>query len=782
MYRSGLSHALDRWQVYWVHAVQARMTATRAVLHFRDGLTARVYTRWCEHVQWRLHARKLQTRCAKRMVLKFTAAAFSSWSFNARSRKKMRTRIERTVLRLVHIREAAVFDAWHTNFLTRQSALTSVLRRLTCRQLHKAFSCWEHFVVERHSKQAQQKVWASLMQRMSSRRRIASARQAFREWLSWNGYVRKKKHLCRCAIARLTHRQLALAMNLWRRVLQETANSRIAAQAEQLMRSQSSLETSHKDLKAAQEKLERMFAQLASYREAQALRLNACRVKRNMHACFVLWHLGVSSMRSRHQRLTNGIAALSARAVRKRLNAAFVHWRNHVFIVADLIARGREKRWLMKVRLDRGRCLWAFKRWLAAVNAASEEDAVLFARQTRMTHMLARLSHGELSRAYAVWFQLVAFKQKRARLLQRATGRLFQASLARALGVWQQYWMRSVQVRATARRALLHFRGGLIARVYTLWSEYAEWRVRLRTVESRLRFRCCRSIKYRLFKAWRVVAGKQRVLSDERDAIWSLHVHYRERQRRLRQLHSTFAAWQIAAIRLQQGPEGSTGMKSTALRWATSMVAPIDDDVAEHVKDSRAQEHAVTATETARAAAEETAQKLSQEQAARASAEERANQEALRVEKLTSVIQRAEQRARAMDATIAEKSQRLAAAEAQLSRLVFTGTYADDSDVSNDTSTQTLLSRRSLLLPPHRLADGSGISLSFQQSLQQLGVEDAGSTSEELGSSSGSEDASYDPWRPVVDMASGSPPEKDRSTTRRKPSRIHGFVAQHGPS
>ena len=86
-------------------------------------------------------------------------------------------------------------------------------------------------------------------------------------------------------------------------------------------------------------------------------------------------------------------------------------------------------------------------------------------------------------------------------------------------------------------------------------------------------------------------------------------------------------------------------MKTSAAQWAASMTAPTDDDLAQ---------------------AETVVDKLAQEQAAKLVAEERAKQEALtRVEQLTAVIHRAEQRARAMDLTIAEKSERLAAAEAQ---------------------------------------------------------------------------------------------------------------------
>ena len=129
------------------------------------------------------------------------------------------------------------------------------------------------------------------------------------------------------------------------------------------------------------------------------------------------------------------------------------------------------------------------------------------------------------------------------------------------------------------------------------------------------------------------------MLADERDARWSLHIHYREGQRRQRQKQCCFTVWRITVIKLQGAPANSRSMKTAAVQWVASMTAPTDDDLAR---------------------AEPVVDKLAQEQAAKLVAEERAKQEALtRVEQLTAVIHRAEQRARAMDLTIAEKSERL---------------------------------------------------------------------------------------------------------------------------
>jgi len=162
------------------------------------------------------------------------------------------------------------------------------------------------------------------------------------------------------------------------------------------------------------------------------------------------------------------------------------------------------------------------------------------------------------------------------------------------------------------------------------------------------------------------------------------------------------------------------------------------------------------------------------EQSARAEAEERAHQEARQREQLSIVLQRAEQRARAMDLTIAEKSQRLAAAEAQLSWLVLgadvssgavgevdprASGYAEDDRAG-------LLAQRSELSQPHRLQDGSGISAQFG---------DDDSMSEELFSDdSRSEhgDDGDDPWAAVVNLATGSPPRERAPRPRSKPSRI----------
>lgn len=237
----------------------------------------------------------------------------------------------------------------------------------------------------------------------------------------------------------------------------------------------------------------------------------------------------------------------------------------------------------------------------------------------------------------------------------------------------------------------------------------------------------------------------------------------------------------------------STSRKVAALRWVGSMAPPIDDlTKAERTADTRAEEPTMAPAVSVPMAAKRAAHTLAQEQAARMAAEERAKQEALRVESLTAVLQRAEQRARTMDLAIAEKSQRLAAAEAQLSRLVF-GEISAESQMSHkidsvrdvdqylpdDSSEQTLLAQRNSLSPPHRLADGTGISMSFQRSLAQLGVEeDTGSTSEELGSPSGPDDSTFDPWQLVLDVATGSPPGKRRSRSGSQPSRLNGIATQ----
>ena len=396
--------------------------------------------------------------------------------------------------------------------------------------------------------------------------------------------------------------------------------------------------------------------------------------------------------------------------------------------------------------------------------------------------VIARLAHTELARALAAWIRWSAIKRRHAQLLKRAAARMSRSGLACALEGWRQYWMHAAQVRSTAQRVVLHFRGGLVARAFTSWSEQARWRVRSRLLVSHQLLRWVRSTEYHFFEAWRLAAAeahRQRVLADEREQRWLLHLNYRDQQRHQRRLYGSFASWRVSVMRLRNGPEDN--IDAAALQWNALSKSAVEIAAEERAKEEE------TAAEKQRAA-KETARRLAQEQAARAAAEERAKQESQRLEQLTSVLQRAEQRARAMDLTIAEKSQRLSAAEAQLSWLML-GNPAATEDSDSSVGSPVLLARRSSLSPPHRLADGSGISLDFRRAISRSygrgdgdGYDWPSFDDSVETNGQGLEDA----WSAVADMAVGSPSNAStagRSSPQgKRPSRMQGLAAQRRPA
>ena len=785
------------WDAWIDHRVMMNVLR-RAVKRLQNLRIGQCFQHWQVVIALQKETAQRQDGIVTNAVQKWSnkqkAQAFAGWSTNALSRKRMRSRMQRTMLRLMHLREAAVFDAWYAAAADQRAILAAALRRLLHRQLDEAFGCWQWFVAERLKKHAEQAAREARMRRMLLRCQFFLTAQAFAGWLSQTQARQRKKRLGYRAIARMTRRQLAAAMDSWQRVTRGTRANRLAAD-------QSSLDASLDELQAARQKLDMMFKQLAMYQEHQVGRMAQRQKMRSMHACFVLWHLGASAVANHHKRMASRVAALSARAKRKRASIAFVQWRNHARMVVNLVARGREKRLHMKLRLNRGKLQSAFATWYRArygMNQLRRVTLVLawtcwVERTTSRSNahhraeqmgqrVIARLAHTELARALAAWIRWSAIKRRHAQLLKRAAARMSRSGLACALEGWRQYWMHAAQVRSTAQRVVLHFRGGLVARAFTSWSEQARWRVRSRLLVSHQLLRWVRSTEYHFFEAWRLAAAdahRQRVLADEREQRWLLHLNYRDQQRHQRRLYGSFASWRVSVMRLRNGPEDN--IDAAALQWNALSKSAVEIAAEERAKEEE------TAAEKQRVA-KETARRLAQEQAARAAAEERAKQESQRLEQLTSVLQRAEQRARAMDLTIAEKSQRLSAAEAQLSWLML-GNPAATEDSDSSVGSPVLLARRSSLSPPHRLADGSGISLDFRRAISRSygrgdgdGYDWPSFDDSVETSGQGLEDA----WSAVADMAVGSPSNAStagRSSPQgKRPSRMQGLAAQRRPA
>ena len=575
-----------------------------------------------------------------------------------------------------------------------------------------------------------------------------SVARAFGEWAARFKSRRRIEHIERLAVARLTQRQLAAALYSWRCVTRDATSDRWKADTEQLNSGQTSLGAAQQELEAKQQLVDAMLQRLAAYREGQAVRMLARLMSRNLQACFVLWKFGSKAASTKHRVMTERVYALSARANKKRVGQYFGEWSSYVRIKSDLVAWGRSEQRRMKRRVNRGKMMFAFMRWSSMAEAQVALSAADIRRELRIQRVVTRFTHAASSRAFAAWGQWAATRTSHRLLVRRAAARMCMNGLKFALDQWHLHCILNAKAKGAVNRVLLHFRNGLLARAYTAWCEQVRWRVRSHTLFMRLLSRWSRAAELRCFELWRMgVAREGRAAMEEKGEVRQLHNYYHEQRQRVadlvfdahvqRQLLSSFAAWRLTALRLRQGPEEN--WKEASARWAASISGP-------------------TAEEQAAAS-----EALVAEQTAHAEAEERANQEAHRREQLSIVLQRAEQRARAMDLTIAEKSQRLAVAEAQLSWLVLgagegAGAVSEVDSCSSEyieDDRAGLLARRSELSQPHRLKDGSGISVQFGDD----------SLSEELYSDDD------DPWMAVVDMATGSPME-EAPRPRSKPSRM----------
>ena len=683
-----LASAFAEWSVSAVESKKTRMRLERTMLRMLLHRQACALDGWRGAVADSLQLRAVATRAVQALAQSACTRSFRRWSEFVLEHRRLSQLLHQLLSRWRLRYHARCFASWRLVAMNQQTAAAATVRRLMHRSLDVAFCSWAAYVADRQLEAARRE--HCVRQILSRWMGLAIAR-SFGGWREWCVARRRLLQLMRRAGQRFIQRHVGAAMTTWKKFVQEATSKQQAAARERLESERVSLDTVRQEVEAAQQQVHelqvqveesqrKMLERFETYRVQQALHMTARRNRRSMHACFVLWHVTANTAVSHRAATSARIASIRKHSSRRRIGRTIALWSE----VVQLIRRGREKQTMMWRRLDRGKKLLAFGRWVGMLAIGRHRERVAL-------QVVGRLTQATLSRGFGGWRQSCESMRSQRLILHRAAARMSHRGLSAAVAQWRQYAHDHAQAARAAKRVVLHIQHSVSGRAYRAWHAAAEWRRRSRHLSEKLVRRWRMSTELRCMETWRFAvadAHEGRTASAQKEEIIQLHRYFDDQQKRLarifarthakRQLGRCVAAWRMEAHRLRQGPE------ELASRWAANLASAGDER-------------------------EQLAQELRAEKSARAAAEQRALDEASRLARLTAVLQRAEQRARDTDLAIAQKSKRLAQAEEQLSWLVLGAS-------ASGPVPPFAWSGQASDVEVRRASDGSGVSVEFDSS------------------------------------------------------------------